>query len=289
MPAEPGRAELRQPCETLLRNASRRIPRLDAEALLAHLVGMPRLEMLARPGLAADARAYAALVARREAGEPLAYITGRREFWSLDLIVSPDVLIPRPDSETLITAALAGLREAPPKRMLDLGTGSGALLLAALSEFSSAFGIGADRSFPALAIAAANAARLGFGGRAAFLQADWGQPLAGSFDLILCNPPYIAEDEALMPEVALHEPEAALRAGADGLAAFPQVIREMARLLAPDGLGVLEIGVGQSAAVEGLAGADGFAVEWHEDLAGRPRAGALRRQTGGLGKPQQPG
>lgn len=278
-----------QPVWSILAEAATAIDRLDAEVLLADQMGIPRLDMLADPRRLADAGEFRIRLARRLRGEPVAYITGRREFWSLDLLVTPDVLIPRPDSETLIAAALEECRTAPPRLVLDLGTGSGALLLAALVEFGEAFGVGVDRSPAALAVAAANAARLGLASRTAFLASDWGQALGGRFDLILCNPPYVAEGEALMPEVAEHEPRLALRAGADGLDAYRALLPDLPRLLAPGGVAILEVGFGQAGAVAELAHGAGLSDRWHRDLAGRPRAGALRLAQGGLGKPERAG
>ena len=218
---------------------------------------------------------YDALLDRRAAHEPLALITGRREFWSLDLAVSPATLIPRADSETLIEAALAARPERTRvRRILDLGTGTGCLLLAALSEFPAAFGIGTDRSAAATALARHNAARLGMADRAAFLCTDWAAALSGRFDLILSNPPYIptAALPELMPEVARYEPASALDGGPDGLGAYRRMLPELPRLLAADGVAVLELGQGQDAPVAALARAAGFAAATRADLAGIPRA-----------------
>jgi release factor glutamine methyltransferase len=226
-------------------------------------------------GRQVDAATFRALVARRAAHEPLALIIGRREFWSLDFAVSPATLIPRPDSETLVEAALATFAgRNPPRRVLDLGTGTGCLLLAALSEFPTAFGVGVDRSFAAVALAARNAAMLGMASRAAFLCADWNSALDGRFDLVLSNPPYIptAQIDGLMPEVARHEPRAALDGGADGYSAYRRLVPALARLLAPDGVAVLELGAGQALTVTGLARIAGFASQPHRDLSGIARA-----------------
>ena len=219
---------------------------------------------------------FAALVERRAAGEPIAYITGRREFWSLDLIVTPDVLIPRPDSETLIEAARGLLAPGAAPRILDLGTGSGALLLAALSQWPRGWGLGVDRSARALAVARANAATLGLAPRAAFVQADWGAALAPGWDLVLANPPYIATGAALGPGVAGHEPYAALFAGADGLDCYRRIVPDLPRLLAPGGIAIIEIGYDQAPAIAALAASAGLSSRIEHDLAGRDRAVVLR-------------
>ncbi|WP_164156755.1 peptide chain release factor N(5)-glutamine methyltransferase [Sandarakinorhabdus rubra] len=268
----------------LLRTAATRIggetPRLDAEVLLAHHLGCTRGDLLLHPDRAVDGESFQALVDRRAAGEPIAHITGRREFWSLDLAVTPDVLIPRPDSETLIEVALR-LCAQPPARILDLGTGSGALLLAALHEYPAATGLGIDASPAALAVATENARRTGLAQRAQFQSGNWGEGLAERFDLILCNPPYIAEDEPLSPEVRAHEPATALFAGADGLDDYRRILPQLPGLLAPGGLAVLEIGWQQGRAVSALAAEQGFLAEVHPDLAGRDRCVSLRLSCGG--------
>jgi release factor glutamine methyltransferase len=250
-------------------------PRLDAEVLLAHLIGCTRGDLLLKPDRNIDAQAYDKLVNRRAAGEPVAHITGHREFWSLDLKVSPDVLIPRPDSETLIEVALKRC-SSPPARILDLGTGSGALLLAALTEWPQATGLGIDASPAALAVAQENAHRTGLADRAAFQAGNWGEGLAERFDLILCNPPYIADDEPLSSEVRDHEPASALFAGSDGLADYRRILPQLPGLLNPGGLAVLEIGHTQGPALLALATEQGFRASLHPDLAGRDRCVALR-------------
>jgi release factor glutamine methyltransferase len=267
-----------QSIEAALRDAAARIggetPRLDAEVLMAHALGRDRGWVLLNRDVKIDAQVYEKLVAQRVAGEPVAYITGAREFWSLRLKVTPDVLIPRPDSETLIEAALAS--GITPARILDLGTGSGALLLAALSEWPGATGLGVDRSPAALAVAAENAAQLGLGGRAAFVQGNWGQGLDARFDLILCNPPYVEDDAPLSAEVRDHEPASALFAGPDGLDDYRRLIPQLPALLAPGGVAVVEIGHMQAAAVAALAAAVGLRSVVKQDLAGRDRCVVLR-------------
>ena len=250
-----------------LREAPARIDRFDAEVLLAHLLGTDRGDLFLNPDREIDAAAFAALVDRRAAHEPVAYITGHREFWSLDLIVTPAVLIPRPDSETLIEVALAS--GITPRTILDLGTGSGALLLAALTEWPHATGVGIDASAAALEVAARNAARLGLADRARFQPGDWGQGLTSRFDLVLCNPPYVETTADLAPDVRDHEPAGALFAGADGLDDYRRIIPQLPGLLIPGGMAVVEIGHTQAAAVIALAGA--FNVTIHQDLAGCDR------------------
>ena len=246
-------------------------PRLDAELLMAHAIGVSR-EALLLGGLDRPAPdGFSALLERRAGGEPLAYITGTRAFWTIDLAVAPGVLIPRPDSETLIEAAVDHFRgTAGPKRVLDLGTGSGALLLAALAEWPEASGVGIDRSLAALAIASANAARLGMAARAEMIEGGW----AGTgeiFDLILCNPPYIGTDEPLPRDVLEHEPHSALFAGADGLDDYRAIARLLPAQLAAGGVACIEIGARQGPAVSALVAAEGLAAEIRPDLAGRDR------------------
>jgi release factor glutamine methyltransferase len=261
---------------TALRDAAARFgssatPRLDAELLLAHALGITRDALLLDPDRTVPP-GFAALVERRAGGEPVAYITGRRGFWSIELAVGPGVLIPRPDSETLIEAACAHFSDvAAPLRILDLGTGPGTLLLAALDQFRRATGLGIDASLAALDYARANAAALGLAERATFRAGDWAQGLDGPFDLILCNPPYIAADEPLPAEVGAFEPAGALFAGADGLDAYRTVVPQLPRLLAPRGVAAVEIGWTQGAAVCALVEAAGLAADLRQDLGGRDR------------------
>ncbi len=248
-------------------------PRREARLILAAAHGLDAAGLLARAEV--DPALYTQLVQRRAAREPLAYITGVKEFWGLNFRVSPATLIPRPDSETLIEAALAIPKS--PNCILDLGTGTGCLLLAALSEYPSAFGIGVD-SPAAAALAQQNATALGLAARAAFLAGDWAASLNARFDLILSNPPYIAEDElpALMPEVRLYEPSSALIAGPDGLAAYRVIIAALPSLLAPNGAAILELGATQAPAIARLATQAGLTFATRLDLNGHARAAILR-------------
>ena len=252
--------------------------RRAAATLAAAGIEQPAREarLLEQLDAARDEDAFAALVARRAAHEPMALIRGRQGFWTLDLEVSRATLIPRPDSETLIEAALAARPDrAAVRRILDLGTGTGALLLAALEEFPLAWGLGMDLVPAAAALAARNASAAGLGERAMFAAGCWAAPVAGRFDLILANPPYIPSDEIgrLMPEVAAHEPRSALDGGTDGLDAYRAILPELARLLAPEGVAVLELGAGQADAVAALSDAAGLAqTGLRADLGGVARA-----------------
>ncbi|MEO1170216.1 MAG: peptide chain release factor N(5)-glutamine methyltransferase [Pseudomonadota bacterium] len=245
--------------------------RLDAELLMAHALETEREAMLLGHLDSESPAGFEALVERRAGHEPLAYIVGHREFWSLDFAVGPGVLIPRPDSETLIDAALRTREDAPPTEILDLGTGSGALLLAALSEWPDAHGVGIDRSETALGYARKNAARLGLSDRTQFRLGNWGEREAGRYDLILCNPPYVERDAALSPDIADFEPDAALFAADDGLAAYREIVPQLGRLLADGGIACLELGSGQSAAVSGLCAEQGLKTAIARDLAGHDR------------------
>jgi release factor glutamine methyltransferase len=248
-------------------------PRLDAELLLSAVLGEDRLAMLVgRAPVGVDAQArFEVLLARRRRHEPVAHILGEREFWSLPIRVTPDVLVPRPDSETLIAEALAHFSGRPPVRVLDLGTGSGALLLAALSEWPAATGLGIDRSARALAVAADNAARLGLAARAAFALGNWADGVDERFDLLLCNPPYVPDGTQLMPDVERFEPAGALYGGADGLDPYRLLLPEVGRLLGPRGLALFEFGAGQADALLALAAQAGLPARIATDLAGRPR------------------
>ncbi|BBD99435.1 peptide chain release factor N(5)-glutamine methyltransferase [Sphingobium amiense] len=251
-------------------------PRLDAELLMAHALGLSRTDMLLRQRDLDVPAAFTALVERRCAGEPVAHIVGTRDFWTITLAVTPDVLIPRPDSETLIEAAVAHFGGRGPATVLDLGTGSGALLLAALAEWPQATGIGVDASPAALAVAQENAARLGLASRAAFRLGDWAAGVEGPFDLILVNPPYIGTDEPLSGDV-LRDPPSALFAGRDGLDDYRRIVPDLQRLIAPGGFAAIEIGHRQTSDVSALLAGQGLKVAVRQDLGQRDRCLAVTR------------
>lgn len=257
-------------------------PRLDAELLMAHALQIERSELLLKlPALTVPSE-FAALVERRQRSEPIAHIIGRKEFWGLDFQVTPDVLIPRPDSELLIEAAARLFGSTHPQRILDLGTGSGALLLAALHEFPEARGLGMDASAAALQIAHNNADALGLADRAGFRLLDWCQPdwtgsLGSGFDLILANPPYVASGVCLSADVANFEPHQALFAGEQGLDDYAIILPALEKLLSPGGTALLEIGFDQANPVSEMAMKSGYRVELKQDLGKNDRLLILRR------------
>lgn len=252
-------------------------PRLDAELLLAHSFGIERDQLLLKPPAGPAPDGFEALLQRRCAGEPVAYIIGHRAFWNIELEVGPGALIPRPDSETLIAAAIEHFAKGDgPERILDLGTGPGTLLLAALDQWPRATGLGIDASEAALAYARRNAERLGLAPRAHFRRGDWAKRVTERFDLLLCNPPYVAQGAALGPGVAEHEPAEALFAGPDGLDDYRILAPELARLLEPGGLAAIEIGYDQGESAAALFAAEGLKPSLAHDLAGRPRALLIR-------------
>jgi len=262
--------------DALLREAAAAIGREDAEPLLAHGLGRDRAWLFAHACdlLEPDqVQAVRALVQRRQAGEPVAYITGRRGFWTLDLEVGPDTLIPRPETELLVELALARLDPQEPARVADLGTGSGAIALAIASERPLAAVIATDVAKPTLAVAVANARRAGLG-NVWFRRGHWCQALGRDrFDLIASNPPYIAEGDPHLAQGDLrHEPARALASGADGLDAIREIVAQAPAHLVPGGWLLLEHGCDQGPAVRALLGQAGFtAVATQTDLEGRDR------------------
>ncbi|MFN3762142.1 MAG: peptide chain release factor N(5)-glutamine methyltransferase, partial [Anaerolineae bacterium] len=248
--------------------------RLEAEVLLAHVTGLTRTALLAHPErpLTADEQAhYQDLLARRRAGVPLPYLTGRIEFCGLEFIVTPEVLIPRPETETLVERALA----RDPRTVVDVGTGSGCVAVALAVRLPRARVYATDLSRAALRVAAINAHRHGVADRIHFLQADLASPLKGPVDLVVSNPPYVAEEEwASLPEsVREHEPRLALDGGPGGLRVIRRLLADAARLLCPGGAVLVEIGAAQGPAVAALARAafPKAQVRVHPDLAGRDR------------------
>lgn len=272
-----------------LRDAARQLAavsdtaRLDAELLMAHALGTSRSRLLLGLMHADGPQAFDGMVQRRLAHEPVAYIVGKQEFYGREFLVTSEVLIPRADSETTAEAALAA--HASPRRILDCGVGSGALLLTALAERPGAQGIGIDRSEAALRIAAANAERLDLAGRARLFCRDWGEPGWADdldrFDLVVANPPYVETEAELACSVQDFEPAGALFAGPEGLDDYRVLIPQIPTLLADRGVAVVEIGASQADQVSEIARQSGFAVELRRDLGGRPRALILRL---GLGK-----
>ena len=261
---------------------------LDARILIGAMLNLDLTGMIteaARPLTGDESSRLESFARRRLAGEPVARIVGMKEFWGLQLKLSPATLVPRPDTETVVELALEMLRAGGainrPLRIADLGTGTGAILLALLSELPDATGIGTDISAEALRTAADNAARLGFSGRVDFVRCDYASALSGPFDLIVSNPPYIrsADIAGLAPEVRDHDPHAALDGGADGLDAYRALIAQAAGLLAPGAVLVVEAGQGQASQIEALMTGAGFALPGppKADLAGIRRAVGARK------------
>lgn len=253
-------------------------PRLEARLLVASAIGgdLTALILREKQPLGAAAERLAALLARRIAREPISRILGRREFYGLDFHLNAATLDPRPDTETLVEAVLAhvdaGAGRGVPWRLLDIGTGTGAILLALLANLPAATGVGVDIAAEAVKMASENAGRLGLMPRAAFRQGDLMAGLEGRFDIVVSNPPYIPSGDigALEPEVRLHDPVLALDGGADGLDFYRRLVAGAPALLAPEGLLAFEVGFGQAEAVTGLMADAGF------------RALRLRRDLGGI-------
>jgi release factor glutamine methyltransferase len=260
-----------------LRAAGVDAPRRDARLLLADALGVDHPALL-DPAAPLSETAHARFdgtVSRRAAREPVARIRGTREFWGLEFLLSPDTLDPRPDTETVIEAALAAFPNAAPRRILDLGTGSGCILCALIHEWPAATGVGIDISDAAAATARANAARLDLAHRAQFVVGDWSAALGNRYDLVVSNPPYIRSNDiaALEPEVAAFDPHCALDGGVDGLDAYRAIALLLPRVLTAGGIAVLELGLSQAEEVGRLIAAARLdLVEVRPDLSGIPRA-----------------
>jgi release factor glutamine methyltransferase len=277
---------------TLLRDATDRLraagveePRREARLLLALATGHPAAAFRAETALPTPAgERFEHHVTRRSSREPLAYLRGRAGFWDLELTVGPGVLVPRPETETLVEAALAALPDRTAAlSLLDLGTGTGCLALTLLRLYPNARAVAVDVAAAAIACCADNAARLGLGGRLELVRGDWADTPRGRFDLIVSNPPYVADRElkALQPEVRDHEPHLALIGGPDGLDAYRALLPVAARRLAPAGRIILELGASQADAVAALLERCGLAVDTvRPDLAGIPRALVACRKPG---------
>lgn len=258
--------------------------RLDAEILMAHALCMSRNDMLLKRDALSVPDNFTALVERRAAHEPIAYILGNQDFWDLTLKVTPDVLIPRPDSETIIEYLAQKYDATKPYNILDLGTGSGALILAALSIFPQAKGMGIDNSSQAISLAQYNAQENGLADRCEFMlmdwtDKDWQKALLSKFDIIISNPPYIATDEILMPDVMQFEPKSALFAGQEGLDDYRILIPQLQHLLSKNGTACLEIGSTQASDVSMIAAQYGYFTHIKQDLAGLDRMVVLEQKS----------
>jgi release factor glutamine methyltransferase len=267
-----------------LQDAGVDTPDLDARLLIAHALGLSRVDLITRAPqvwTAEDAAKIAPLIARRAAREPVSRILGQRDFWGQSYALTDATLDPRPDSETLIEAILAERPDTTqPFRVLDIGTGSGCLLLTLLAEYPAATGIGTDINPAAILAATANAAALSLTPRAQFQETRWADGIPGPFDLIISNPPYIPsrDIEGLEPEVKDHDPYLALNGGKDGLDAYRALADLTPPLLAPDGLVILEIGIGQTDDVTRLFTAAGFTLQaCRKDLGRIDRALLFRK------------
>jgi release factor glutamine methyltransferase len=274
-------AAARRALADIFREANLDSPDLDARLLIGHALGLEHAGLVSasdRMLTAAEITQIESFARRRLRREPIAHILGRKEFWGLDFQVSNQVLVPRPETETLIEAALEILaaKKLQPLRIADLGTGSGALLIALLHEFPNATGIATDISQTALDIARANAWTHGLNKRAEFIASDYGSALPGGYDLVVSNPPYIPAGDiaGLEPDVRDYDPMLALDGGADGLDAYRAIAADSRRLVAPGGTLILEVGIGQAEAVNALLVKAGMAIllPVRPDLAGIPRA-----------------
>lgn len=280
-------AALRRDLIRIIGPASETAP-LDARVIVAHLLGCVPAQLALRDDEAIDAATVElarTFAERRATGEPVARLTGEKEFWGLTLALAPETLVPRPDTETLVEAALARIDEdwsrTATLRLLDLGTGSGAILIALLSELPHSEGLGVDIQDAAIEAARANAASAGLGSRATFAAGDWTAKVRGQFDVVVSNPPYIRTQDipGLPVDVRDHDPHVALDGGADGLDAIHSILADLGRVLAPGGVAFIEIGAGQADIVAELAEAHGFTAAFRNDLAGHQRVAILARKT----------
>ncbi|HEY5081526.1 MAG TPA: peptide chain release factor N(5)-glutamine methyltransferase [Bauldia sp.] len=257
---------------------------LDARLVVAHVLGWAPNDVLLRDSDRINDAAVLtaeALARRRAGGEPVARVVGEKEFYGLVFDLSPETLVPRPDTETVVDAVLAAVAADTPAAILDLGTGSGAILVALLTQLPRATGVGVDVSPGALATARRNAEKLGVAPRAVFVAGDWGRGIDRHFDVVVANPPYVASGSiaGLPVEVRDHDPHVALDGGADGLAAIRAILADLDRLLAADGVAFVEIGFDQAPEVRRLAGEHGFACAFQRDLGSIDRVAILRRQS----------
>jgi release factor glutamine methyltransferase len=280
----PTRAQALRELRQTLAGAGFDTAALDARLLVLAALGIPAAELVTRPDLPLappEAETLAAFARRRLAHEPVARIVGEREFWGLPFVLSPETLVPRPDTETVVETALGLISQrTAPLRIADLGTGSGCLLVALLHELPEATGLGIDLSFESLVTARRNAWANGVGARARFVLSRWADGVLGPFDLIVSNPPYIASGviPTLDQEVREHDPKLALDGGPDGLEPYRILLGEAERLLAPGGLLVVEIGYDQAKALSRLAGLSGLEIlRVAHDLSGNPRCVAMKR------------
>lgn len=253
----------------------------DARALLLWVEGIDGTDLIASPETPlSHESSYESAILRRVEREPVSKIIGSRRFWKHSFRVTPDVLDPRPDTETLIMAALEAAADLDRARILDLGTGSGCILLSLLADLPGATGLGTDVSEPTLAVAKDNADALNLSKRAHFLQSDWFTGVDDTFNLVVCNPPYISETEkaALSPEVSRWDPEAALFAGMDGLQAYRQILDGLGAVLEKPGFAILEIGADQAPSVREICREAGFGeISSRFDLGGHERCLIIRQ------------
>lgn len=279
-------------CSQILEEATRRLDTgrgdtsgLDAQVLLAHCIGRDRQFLYAHPERelsGADEERFRSMVARRMEGEPVAYITGEKEFWSLTFEVTPDVLIPRPDTEILIEEVLKLFKREAEVRILEIGTGSGAISVALASELQRASITATDSSPESLAVAAGNARNNQVSERISFMCGDLFEPVRGPFDIIVSNPPYISEEEfaLLAPEVRGYEPRSALVAGPDGTEIHRRLVQGARQLLADGGWLAMELGAGQRGAIEKmLYNSDYCDIVFHRDYAGVERVALAKTRS----------